>query len=115
MTLEPDAMIPLSEPIFLVLVSLANGPKHGYAILKDVEDVSAGRVRLSTGTLYGGLQRLLDQKLIARSPDPEPDSGDRPRHPYALTELGRRVVAAESRRLESLVQIARMRTLPSDG
>ena len=51
----------LSEPVVLILLSLAEQPRHGYSILKDVESVSGGRVLLSTGTLYGALQRLLDQ------------------------------------------------------
>ena len=57
---------PLSEPVLLILLSLADSPRHGYALLKDIESLSRGRVRLSTGTLYGALRRLLEDRWIER-------------------------------------------------
>ena len=76
---------------------------------KEVESLSEGRVRLSTGTLYGALKRLLDDGWIRRVDDPEPDVSDRVRKFYELTELGWRVLRAEIVRLQSLVSVGRLR------
>ena len=102
--------LPLREPTFLILLSLSPGPKHGYAILKEVEALSEGRVMLSTGTLYGAIKRLLDRDWIKRVTDPIPNSTDRERKAYALTEQGRRVLNAEIQRLEKLVSVAQIQT-----
>lgn len=102
--------LPLREPTFFILLSLSPGPKHGYAILKEVEALSDGRVRLSTGTLYGAIKRLLDDGWIRRVDDPQPSNTKRERKPYALTELGRRVLTAEIDRLRKLVDVAQIRT-----
>ena len=101
---------PLREPTFYILLSLSPGPKHGYAILKDVETLSEGRVLLSTGTLYGAIKRLLDREWIKRSADPEPETADRDRKAYALTEHGRRALNAEVERLRKLLVVAQIRT-----
>ena len=101
---------PLREPTFYILLSLSPGPKHGYAIFKDVETLSEGRVLLSTGTLYGAIKRLLDSKWIKRVDDPEPNSAERDRKAYALTEHGRRALNAEVERLRKLVVVAQTRT-----
>jgi DNA-binding PadR family transcriptional regulator len=102
--------LPLREPTFFILLSLSPGPKHGYAILKEVEILSEGRVMLSTGTLYGAIKRLLDRDWIKRVTDPIPNSTDRERKAYTLTELGRRVLNAEIQRLEKLVSVAQNQT-----
>ena len=102
---------PLREPTFFILLSLAPGPKHGYAILKEVEILSQGRVRLSTGTLYGAIKRLLDRGWIRRVDDPIPNDTDRERKSYALTELGQRVLNAEIARLQKLVNVAQIQTV----
>jgi DNA-binding PadR family transcriptional regulator len=101
---------PLREPTFYILLSLSPGPKHGYAILKDVETLSEGRVLLSTGTLYGAIKRLLDRDWIKRAADPEPDHTERDRKAYALTEHGRRALNAEVERLRKLLVVAQIRT-----
>lgn len=103
--------LPLTEPTFYILLSFAQGQKHGYAILKDVEALSNGEVTLSTSTLYTALRRLLDQKLIERIPgDAEDRAGPGlPRKAYVLSELGRRVLEAETHRMRSLVAAARLR------
>jgi DNA-binding PadR family transcriptional regulator len=101
---------PFREPTFFIMVSLSPGPKHGYAILKEVESLSEGRVKLSTGTLYGAIKRLLDQGWIRRVDDPIPNGTDRERKSYDLTELGRRVLNAEIARLQKLVCVARIQT-----
>jgi DNA-binding PadR family transcriptional regulator len=100
---------PLSESTFYILLSLAPGPQHGYAMLKDVESLSGGRLRLSTGTLYGAIQRLLEQGWIepVESEDAEPTG--RPRKAYRLTGLGQRIAEAETERLKGLVSVARRR------
>ena len=101
---------PLREPTFFILLSLSPSPKHGYAILKEVKALSEGRVRLSTGTLYGAIQRLLDDGWIRRVDDPLPNSTKRERKAYALTEQGRRVLNAEVERLRKLVNVAQIQT-----
>ena len=104
-----ESNTPLSESAFLVLLSLAEGPRHGYAILRDVEELSGGRVTLSTGTLYGVIRRYLDAGWIKRAADPDPQDNNRERQAYNLTSAGRRVVAAEAERLETLVKLSRAR------
>ncbi len=98
--------LPLTEPVLLVLLSLAEQPRHGYSILKDVEQMSSGRVRLSTGTLYGALQRLLAQGWIERFVD---DDSPRDRRSYRLTARGRRNLQAEIDRMRQLTQLASLR------
>jgi DNA-binding PadR family transcriptional regulator len=98
--------IALTEPVLLVLLSLAEQPRHGYAILKDVESISAGRVLLSTGTLYGALQRLLDQGWIERV---EEDNTPRDRRTYRLTSRGRRNLQIEIERMRQLTKVAALR------
>jgi DNA-binding PadR family transcriptional regulator len=107
---DPNTNPPLREPTFLILLSLAPGPRHGYAILKEVESLSEGRVKLSTGTLYGAIERLLDQNWIRRVEDPIPNETNRERKAYELTELGQAVLNAEIARLQKLVRIAKSRT-----
>lgn len=99
---DPSPFLPLTEAAFHVLLALADGPKHGYLILKDVEDRTNGDVRLSTGTLYGLIKRFLDEELIVET---RPD--DERRRPYKLTALGRDVAEREAGRLERLVRAAR--------
>ena len=115
---QPPVLLPLREPTFLILLSLAPGKKHGYAILRDVDALSDGKVRLSTGTLYEALARLLSQDLIERITEDESGSevepGDtslrgKPRKAYRLTRAGRDLLEAETRRMQSLVHVARMR------
>jgi DNA-binding PadR family transcriptional regulator len=103
--------LPLREPTFYILLSLSPGPKHGYAILKDVEDLSDGNVLLGTGTLYGAIKRLLDRDWIRRVNDPIPNGTDRERKAYVLTNQGRRVLNAEIVRLQKLVSVALTQTV----
>jgi DNA-binding PadR family transcriptional regulator len=105
---DPQNHLPLREPTFLILLSLANGEKHGYAIFKDVESLSSGRIVLSNGTLYEALTRLLDQGLIERLTVDEPPESDRPRKAYRLSRNGREVLAAEIERMESMLKRARV-------
>lgn len=102
---------PLSEPVLLILLSLAPEPRHGYAILKDVERLSDGRVEMSTGTLYGALRRLLADGWIERFQEPQ---APRDRQAYRLTGAGRQVVESEVERMKQLTAAAskRLRALP---
>ena len=99
--------LPLSEPVLLVLLSLAEQPRHGYSILKDVEQMSGGRVMLSTGTLYGALQRLLRHGWIERFVE---DEVSRERRAYRLTSRGRQILRLEIERMRHLSRVAGMRT-----
>ena|SRR5579884_3865567 len=99
---EQDAR-PLTEPVFLILTSLAAQPRHGYALLQDVERISNGRVILSTGTLYGALRRLLEDGLIARF---EQEDTSREKQAYQLTAQGRRQMKLELERLKQLTRAA---------
>jgi PadR family transcriptional regulator PadR len=105
--IEPQEFLPLREPTFFILLSLANGRKHGYAILKDVERLSNGKIVLSNGTLYGALTRLLDQGLIERLSVDEPPGSGRPRKAYRLSQDGQGVLNAEIGRLENMLSRAR--------
>lgn len=101
-----ETVLPLSEAVFFILLSLAQGPLHGYAILKDVASLSEARILLSTGTLYGALKRMLEQGWIERVDDPQPNLTERERKAYSLTQLGRRILNAELNRLRHLVDLA---------
>jgi DNA-binding PadR family transcriptional regulator len=97
---------PLSEPVVLILTSLASTPKHGYALLKDVELLSDGRVQLSTGTLYGAIKRLLEDGWIERF---EQQDTSRDKQAYRVTAKGRAQLHAEIGRLRHLLQSAAAR------
>ncbi len=107
MALNPQEFLPLREPTFFILLSLANGKKHGYAILKEVESLSNGKIMLSNGTLYGALTRLMDQGLIERLPDDETPAPGLPRKAYCLSQNGSAVLDAEISRLENMLSRAR--------
>ena len=108
---DPALYLPQTPAAFHVLLALADGPKHGYLILKDIEERTGGDVRLSTGTLYGLIKRFLDDELIIELP--AEDNGDERRRPYKLAEFGRQVAKAEAVRLEQMVTAARgVRLLP---
>ncbi len=109
---KTKTLLPLREPTFFILLSLAQGEKHGYAIIKESDQLSQGRIKLSTSTLYEALFRLLDQKLIERvdereSPTKEKRPG-RPRKFYRLTEMGQHILEAEIGRMQNLVMVARL-------
>ncbi len=113
---EIQSFLPLTEATFFILLSLAPGPKHGYAIMKAVNQMSNGRVTFSTGTLYGAIKRLLDQGWIMRNGEADEgsekstrsysDETTRSRKDYALTSLGRKVYTAEVVRMNQLIQLA---------
>lgn len=96
----------ISEPVLLILLSLAEQPRHGYAILQDTERMSEGRVQLSTGTLYGALRRLLEDKWIERFEEKDTSRG---RQAYRLTAEGRRNLQMEVTRMKQLTRVAALR------
>jgi DNA-binding PadR family transcriptional regulator len=102
-------LLPLTPAMFYVLVALADGDTHGYAIMKDVEQLTDGAVRLSTGTLYGIIKRLLADGLIRETGVQTKD--DERRRSYALTSFGKGVARAEAARLEQTIAIARRKPL----
>ena len=107
---DPGDLLPLSPAMFHVLVALADGDTHGYAIMKEVEQLTGGTVRLSTGTLYGIIKRLLADGLIRETSVPTP-AGDERRRSYVLTPFGKDVARAEAARLEQTIAIARRKPL----
>jgi DNA-binding PadR family transcriptional regulator len=106
---DPAELLPLSPAMFHVLVALADGGGHGYAIMKEVEELTGGTVRLSTGTLYGIIKRLLEDGLIRETSGAA--SGDERRRSYNLTPFGKDVARAEAARLEQTIAIARRKPL----
>src|SRR5580693_10555939 len=103
---------PLSEPVFLILTSLAEEPRHGYALIKDIESLSGGRVSLSTGTLFGALRRLLEDGWIERF---DQDDTARQKQAYRLTALGRRQLQFELQRMKELTRAGFARLKASEA
>ena len=112
MSRDPSSLLPLTPAVFHVLLAIADGDTHGYAILKDVARRTEGRVVLSTGTLYGIVKRLLADGLIeeSRRRPPAAEDDERRRY-YRLTAFGRAVAAAEADRLARMIATARTRRL----
>jgi DNA-binding PadR family transcriptional regulator len=107
--MNPETLLPLSPQVFHILVALADGDRHGYSIMQDVASRTNGKLRLSAGTLYGSVKRMLEQGLIVElreSERPETDDDERRRY-YRLTTFGRRVARAEAERLSQLLDHAR--------
>lgn len=111
----PESFLPLPSATFHILLSLAEEDRHGYAIIQDVEFRTGGKLRLSAGTLYRSIQRLLEQGLIREvRTRPSPELDDERRRYYCLEPLGRAVVRAEADRLVQLVRLARASGLVED-
>jgi len=109
---ETDSFLPLPPATFHILMSLAEEERHGYAIIQDVETRTEGELRLSPGTLYRSIQRMLEQGLLAESRRrPAPAFDDERRRYYRITPLGTAVARAEMRRLTQLVRLGRARGL----
>ena len=106
-TRRPEDHLPLTPAVFHVLLALADGDAHGYAIMKEVEARTGGEVRLGTGTLYGIVKRLLADGLVRESAAASTDR----RRAYRLTPFGRRVALAEAERLRDMVVAAQAKRL----
>lgn len=109
---DPESLLPLTPAVFHVLLALADGERHGYAIMQEVAASTDGRIKLGPGTLYGTIKRLLEAQLIEES-DERPDAhlDDERRRYYRLTGVGEQVVRAEARRYADLVALARGKKL----
>lgn len=104
---DPKELIPMRPVDFLVLLMLAQGDRHGYGVMQDVEAHTRGQVQLEAGSLYRTIRRLEEQGLLTESGRrPSADRDDERRRYYRLTPLGRRVVGAEADRLRALVRLA---------
>lgn len=103
----PESLLPLPTATFHILMALAAEDRHGYAILQDVATRTVGTVRLSAGTLYRSIQRMLDQDLVIEVHErPAPENDDERRRYYRITPFGQAVARAEARRLADLVRLA---------
>lgn len=111
-----DSYLPLPASAMHIIVALAAGERHGYAIMRDIEDLSGGSVTMGPGTLYGSIKRMIDQGLVEETVErPDPALDDERRRYYRLTGLGQQVGAAERGRLEALLDAARIRQLGLAG
>ena len=117
MTTLETRQLPLSPPEFQILLALADGEKHGYAIMQEVGARTGGAMRMGPGTLYGSIQRMLKDGLIVESQErADPAHGEERRRYYRLTGFGQRVLQSEAHRLEQLVHIAQSKqVLPGFG
>jgi DNA-binding PadR family transcriptional regulator len=103
-----DEFLPLQPAVFHILMALAEDDRHGYAIIQNVAGRTGGAVRLSAGTLYRSIQRMLEEGLLVEIDDrPDPEEDDERRRYYRITALGRNVARAEAQRLIDLVKMAR--------
>src|SRR5689334_16182872 len=109
---SPQELLPLTPPVFHILLSLADEERHGYGIMQDVARQTNDALQLGPGTLYGCLKRMLAAGLVEESDErPDPELDDERRHYYRMTALGQQVVRAEAQRLERAVTAARDRRL----
>jgi DNA-binding PadR family transcriptional regulator len=105
---DPQSLLPLPTAAFHILVALADGERHGYAIMQDVVAGTGGRLKLNPGTLYTTIRRLLEQGLVVELDErPDPDEDDERRRYYRLTDMGRDVAKAEAARLQQALAYAR--------
>jgi DNA-binding PadR family transcriptional regulator len=104
---DPVALLPLPAATFHILMSIAEEDRHGYAIIQDVAARTNGELKLSAGTLYRSIQRMLEQGLLIETRDrPSPEDDDERRRYYRITPFGTAVAKAEARRLMQLVKLA---------
>ncbi len=109
---DPRSYLPLTGPVFQILLAIAGGERHGYGILLEIERRSDGAVKMGTGTLYTAIKRMLTSGLIERSESrPHPSEDDERRTYYQLTRLGAQVARAEAARMDALVGLAREKSV----
>lgn len=106
--MTPESLLPLPNATFHILLALTDEDRHGYGIIGDIETRTGGKLRLSPGTLYRSIQRMVEQDLIVETDErPAPDFDDERRRYYRITAFGRKVAKAETARMLSLVDHAR--------
>src|SRR5215467_13087447 len=118
MPIDPDeiaALLPLPPATFHILLALLDQDRHGYAIIQDVEERTRGELRMSAGTLYRSIARMVEQSLITEVERRRADDDDARRRYYRLTPFGGAVARAEMRRLSDLVRLARQRGLTPEA
>jgi len=109
---DPESLLPLRPSVFHILLALSDGDLHGYGIMQEVAEHTAGQIRLGPGTLYGAIKRLLTDKLIVEVDErPDPELDDERRRYYRLTDFGQRVLKAEVRRITKMVAVAQRKKL----
>jgi len=111
-TRRPEEFLPLTPAMFHILLALADKERHGYHIMREVDERTNGNVKLGPGTLYGSIKRMMADGLIEELEErPDPELDDERRRYYRLTDFGYRVASAEAQRLEQMVRSARAKKL----
>jgi len=111
-TRRPEEFLPLTPAMFHILLALADKERHGYHIMREVDERTEGNVKLGPGTLYGSIKRMMGDGLIEELEErPDPELDDERRRYYRLTDFGFRVATAEAQRLEQMVRSARAKKL----
>ena len=111
---DPRNVLPLSPPVYHVLLALGHGTAHGYAIMNAFDELTGGREQLLPGTLYATLARMVETGLLEETEPPEPDADARRRY-YRVTPWGRTVAAAEADRMRLLLGVAEARGMAAEG
>ena len=110
--IDPESLLPLRPSVFHILLALSDGDLHGYGIMQEVAQHTAGQIKLGPGTLYGAIKRLLADGLIVETDErPDPELDDERRRYYRLTEVGQKVVKAEAQRISRMVSVAQRKRL----
>lgn len=113
---RPEDLLPLTPAVLHILLALADGEQHGYAIMQNVAAMTGGKMQMGPGTLYGSIKRMLRDRLIKEADErPDPRLGDERRRYYRLTDFGRRVLSVEAERLANLVELTRSKSLLGKG
>src|SRR4030095_12484579 len=110
--LDPNKLLPLTSSVFHILLALSDGDLHGYGIMQEVAEHTAGQIKLGPGTLYGAIKRLLADRLIVEVDErPDPELDDERRRYYRLTDFGQKVLKAEVQRISKMVSVAQRKRL----
>jgi DNA-binding PadR family transcriptional regulator len=112
---DPQSQLPLTAVVLHILIALADGERHGYAIAQEVEETTDGHIRMGPGTLYGSIQRMLGASLIEEASARKRPADDERRRYYRMTSFGRRVLELELERLSQVVRVARQKQLVRDA